>query len=324
MIDRSRTEKDNESFSHSHLSSSSLISDRINELKEKTDFVVVLFEKLVGYAIIVADFDGNIIAYNEGAHQIYGHVPEDVIGKEKIEIFFQEDPSFGGKLQQIINDLIETGTESFEDEMVRKDGETFPAHVLLTLTRNKNGKVVGFILIAEDLTERRLAEERRRIEEQERAEELKRIRQLEEEINIIQKFSAFNPVSVAAKMYGQSSLQEALPDLFDQLVQSYCNLMELRLEALLYKGKEDISKGIPNFADQLGFLQAGPRDVVSIHSSALKIQTDRSNPKKSRAYLEEGRLMVLELMGHLVSYYRANSLGTENNRNRRTGEQTSS
>jgi len=59
-----------------------LIQDRIRDLRENTDFVSTLFESLVGYAIIAADFDGNIIAYNEGARQIYGYAPEEIIGKK--------------------------------------------------------------------------------------------------------------------------------------------------------------------------------------------------------------------------------------------------
>jgi len=42
-----------------------LIQDRIKYLRDNTDFVTALFESLIGYAIIAADFDGNVIAYNE-------------------------------------------------------------------------------------------------------------------------------------------------------------------------------------------------------------------------------------------------------------------
>ena len=58
-----------------------LIQERIEYLREHTDFVSALFDSLIGYAIIAADFDGNIIAYNEGAREIYGYAPEEIIGK---------------------------------------------------------------------------------------------------------------------------------------------------------------------------------------------------------------------------------------------------
>ena len=49
--------------------------------------------------------------------------------------------------------------------------------------------------------------------------------------------------------------------------------------------------------------------MVDIHSAALKKITNGINPLKAQAYVEEGRLAVLELMGHMVSYYRNYSMG---------------
>lgn len=54
--------------------SEQLIEDRMRELHENTDFMSALFENLVGYGIIAADFDGNILAYNEGARGCSHHM----------------------------------------------------------------------------------------------------------------------------------------------------------------------------------------------------------------------------------------------------------
>ena len=139
--------------------SQQLIQERIEELRENTDFVSTLLESLVGYAIIAADFDGSVIAFNEGACEIYGYAPEEIIGQQSIEIFFPLDFIEAGKLQTIIADLIETGRFSCEGEKVRKSGEVFPAQILFTLTKDRSGKVVGFIEIVADLTERKRAED---------------------------------------------------------------------------------------------------------------------------------------------------------------------
>jgi PAS domain S-box-containing protein len=135
-----------------------LVQKRIRELRENTDFVSTLLESLVGYAIIAADFEGNIIAYNEGARQIYGYAPEEVIGKQGIDILFPRQFVEAKELQQIVNGLMEKGRFSCEGENVKKNGESFPARILFTLTRDKSGKVIGFVEIVEDLTERQQAE----------------------------------------------------------------------------------------------------------------------------------------------------------------------
>jgi PAS domain S-box-containing protein len=136
-----------------------LIQDRINYLRENTDFGSALFESLIGCAIIAADFDGNIIAYNEGARHIYGYAPEEIIGKQSLEIFFSKDFIEAGKLENIIEELIGKERFSYEGEKVRKDGRRFPAQILLTLTKDKNSKPVGIIEIVQDLTESKRAEE---------------------------------------------------------------------------------------------------------------------------------------------------------------------
>jgi PAS domain S-box-containing protein len=139
-------------------SNEQLIQERIRDLRENTDFVSTLLDNLVGYAIIAADFDGNIISYNEGARQIYGYTPEEIIGARNLEIFFPSEFIESGKFQQIADELIENGRFSCAGEKIRKSGESFPAQMVFTLTRDKSGKVVGLIEITVDLTEQKRAE----------------------------------------------------------------------------------------------------------------------------------------------------------------------
>src|ERR1700736_6438851 len=124
-----------------------LIRQRIRDLWENTDFTSTLFKNLVGYAVVAADFDGTVLAYNEGARLIYGHDPAEVVGKENIEIFFPRDFNEAGYFQQLVDVLLATGRFFYEGEKVRVNGDRFPAQILFTLTKNKTGKVVGFVEI---------------------------------------------------------------------------------------------------------------------------------------------------------------------------------
>jgi PAS domain S-box-containing protein len=136
-----------------------LVRERIQDLWDNTDFTSTLFGSLTGYAVIAADFDGNVIAYNEGARQIYGYAPDEVSGRRNIESFFPPDFVEAGHFQQAVDVLLATGRFAYEGEKVRKDGTSFPAQVLFTLTKDHSGNVVGFVEIVEDLTERMRAEE---------------------------------------------------------------------------------------------------------------------------------------------------------------------
>ena len=275
-----------------------LVQERIRELRENTDFLSTLLDSLIGYAIIAADFDGNIIAYNEGARQIYGYAPEEIIGQQSIEIFFPVDFIEAGKLQQIVNELIDKGRFSWEGEKVRKNGESFPAQILFTLTKDRSGKVVGFIEIVADLTERKKVQEANL-----------RIEQLEQELKSLARLSPPQRTAATAQAFGLQPLEQSSPDLFKQLVCRYGDLMELAVEQRAFRVKHDISGKLQDIAEEIGFLQAGPRDVVEIHTSALRKKTGVSNQARAQVYIEEGRVMVLQLMGHLVSQYRTYSMG---------------
>ncbi len=284
-----------------------MIQDRIRDLWENTNFAFTIFESLIGYAIIAADFDGNIIAYNKGAHESYGYAPEEIIGKQDIEIFFPRDFIETGKFQQIIDDLVGKETVSCEGEKVRKNGERFPAQMLFTLTKDRNGKVVGFIEIVEDLTERKRAEEAAALLAREKAT---RVERLEQELRSLARISEAPQTGVTARMYGVVTLLDGFPDAFSELVRSYEELMDLALEQQAYKVKHDISGRLAAIAESLGFYKAGPRDVVDIHTTALKEKTLKAaTVEKRKAYTGEGWIMVLELMGHLASFYRNRAQG---------------
>ena len=135
------------------------IQELVGSLGENTDFLRILFKSLVGCAIVAADLNGDIIAYNEGARRLYGYTPEEVIGKQNIETFFSKDFVDTGSLRRTINEVIEKGSMSCQVEKLRKSGDAFTAQVLLTVTRDNAGEVIGFAEVVEDAAERGRLEE---------------------------------------------------------------------------------------------------------------------------------------------------------------------
>jgi CheY-like chemotaxis protein len=105
---------------------------------------------------------------------------------------------------------------------------------------------------------------------------------------------------VAAKTL---SLREYAPDRFGGLVREYRELLDQALEARVAGGGHD-SERLCRLAENFGNLCAGGRDVIEVTRTALTVQTAEASPEDLRGYTEEGRFLLLELMGHLVSYYR--------------------
>jgi hypothetical protein len=99
-------------------------------------------------------------------------------------------------------------------------------------------------------------------------------------------------------------LSQAVPDRFRELITRYQVLLDLALEQRTYKVEHQLSDALRNLADQLGFLDAGPRDVIELHTSALRGRMEAAVSRRAQAYVDEARIMVLELMGYLLAYYR--------------------
>ena len=160
---------------------------------------------------------------------------------------------------------------------------------------DEEGHFDGIVSVLEDVTERRQAERAR-------------IQQLEREIDELEHFGRGPGTQITAQAFGSQRLRRSLPDLFAGLVERYEELLEQALTRRIYKGEAPISAKLRDLAEQLGWLRAGPRDVVEIHARALKAKTRDVEFSKSQIYAEEGRLIALELMGYLTAYYRTRSL----------------
>lgn len=136
-----------------------------------------------------------------------------------------------------------------------------------------------------------------------------RIAQLEQDVRLIQQFSAPRPDDDSPSAHGHStSLRKSDLPAFRIVIERYERIMEQVVEERAYRVDHQTSESLRRLGELLGTLGAGPRDVVEIHSMALRRKCSGGASIKANAYTAEGRLMVLELMGNLVAYYRSNSI----------------
>jgi CheY-like chemotaxis protein len=131
-----------------------------------------------------------------------------------------------------------------------------------------------------------------------------RFQQQEREIRSLNRFAVLPPACITGEMYGLYPLRQSAPDIFKDMVRQYDELLDLALEEQNYRVDHNISGRLGALAGELGSYRAGPRDVVEIHLHAIEDKTRRSTTAHAKYYAQEGRLLALELMGHLVDYYR--------------------
>jgi len=130
------------------------------------------------------------------------------------------------------------------------------------------------------------------------------------EVKSLEKYTAATTsTSITARYFGMGPLKEMQSGLFNNLVLKMDTIINKAVENQMFKVDNSFSTDLTSFANELGHLNLNPRDVIDIYLSALKLKSKKSSPRQMQAYTTEARLVVLEVMGNLVSYYRNFSFG---------------
>jgi PAS domain S-box-containing protein len=131
-------------------------------LRESEERFRLMVESVQDYAIFMLDAEGNVTSWNRGAERNKGYTASEIIGTHFSKFYLPGEVQ-SGKPDQELKAAIESG--KFEDEgwRVRKNGTIFWASVVITPVYDKNHKLLGFVKVTRDLTERKRAEDKLRL-----------------------------------------------------------------------------------------------------------------------------------------------------------------
>ncbi|MBL8666248.1 MAG: hypothetical protein JNM48_02165 [Rhodospirillales bacterium] len=118
------------------------------------------------------------------------------------------------------------------------------------------------------------------------------------------------PLPSTERSFGAMPLSHAEALGFASLVERYGALLDQTPVNASAKDQSVFVSSLIDIADHLGALEAGPRDAVDLHKAAMASRLKGRTPSENRVYVEEGRLLLVQLMGYLVSYYRRLSWGS--------------
>ncbi|NMP31387.1 response regulator [Thalassotalea sp. M1531] len=136
------------------------LEDAANEAKESYAKLQSVLNSIAD-AVINIDDDGNIIAFNQSAEQMFGYEEKEVKGK----LFHMLMPSdFSRNHEQFVAQYLETGVNQknrFGSELpaVRSDGEVFP--MLLSVSQVESGQGQIYTCVIRDNTYYKLLESER-------------------------------------------------------------------------------------------------------------------------------------------------------------------
>src|SRR5918999_1157578 len=145
-------------------------------LVETSGFLNNILQSSTEYSIIAKDLDGRILAWNEGAHRIYGYPAEEMVGRRSDAIHAREELD-SGKVDAAFAAALRSGTFEGQFQRVRKSGERFPAQVAITLRRDAAGKPIGFVVMSKDITEQKALEEQVQRKNEELALQYRRVQE---------------------------------------------------------------------------------------------------------------------------------------------------
>lgn len=127
---------------------------------------------------VITDAEGRILWVNDAFCSIYGYTRAEVIGQNpRILKSGRHDAAFYGEFWR---QLIETGHWRGEVWNKRKTGEIFPEELSIQALRGPDGRIVRFISIFSDITERKRNEDELRKQRQQLVESETRLRDLAE------------------------------------------------------------------------------------------------------------------------------------------------
>jgi PAS domain S-box-containing protein len=101
--------------------------------------------------IVVTDFHGKIITFNQGATNLFGYTPEEAIDKSLPELTFSKEDQNSHTFKYIVERVRKTGWT--EEKLLRrhKSGRLFPAISTATLLNDSAGEAGGILEITQDM-----------------------------------------------------------------------------------------------------------------------------------------------------------------------------
>lgn len=114
----------------------------------------LLVDSIADCAIYMLDTSGRVASWNRGAERIKGYAAVEILG-EPFSCFYSPEARAAGFPAAALATAAREGRFESEGWLIRKDGAAIWANCIIDPIRSKAGELMGFAIMARDLTERR-------------------------------------------------------------------------------------------------------------------------------------------------------------------------
>jgi PAS domain S-box-containing protein len=119
----------------------------------------LLVEQVKDYAIFMTDPEGRATTWNEGVRGVLGFEEAEFIGQDIVPAIFTPEDVRSGVAQAELDQAAANGSANDDRWMRRKDGSRFWAVGVTTGLRDDEGKLLGFMKVMRNQTERKQLED---------------------------------------------------------------------------------------------------------------------------------------------------------------------
>jgi PAS domain S-box-containing protein len=132
------------------------VADR--RLRQIESRVELMLDSIKEYAMLVLDAGGSVVAWHPGAQHVFGHARADVIGLSAASLYDLRPDEFA----QWLDEARVWGSARREARCRRLDGAEFVGTTVIRPLIEDAGGTPGFVVVTQDVTDRRHLEERLR------------------------------------------------------------------------------------------------------------------------------------------------------------------
>lgn len=126
------------------------------------------------------------------------------------------------------------------------------------------------------------------------------------EMNTFSQYSR-REVPETAVIFEAAPLKVQFPEAHQHFIQDYIHLIDQAVDERFYKIDGGLRDKTVRLAEKLCFMKSDAKDVIEIHRLAVQSRIHNVNVKERRIVMEEGRFLLISLMGALINLYRRKS-----------------
>lgn len=143
------------------------VARRTRELAEAHKFLNIVLDSSTEYALVAIDKVGRVTLFNRGAELMFGHGAEEIKGRRAAELAADNPGHDQTPFLDIARHIANDGHHQSEMQLRRSDGSWFTASVAITPICEAEGELMGYLIVAKDMTADQLNEEQlRQMQEQ--------------------------------------------------------------------------------------------------------------------------------------------------------------